>query len=154
MSPFNKSRWLTREIMIAEFLAIITIGVLFLVFFVFMRPTTKVSQDTVNNYKNFQIDYWLFKEGYTSPVITIKNTNNIAWENCEMTISENYKKRIEKLAPASSAGDNLIIPVTSFVRDDGRNFNYSFDQIGRVCFVCLQPQYNIYCGKFKSEGSL
>lgn len=98
---------------------------------------------------SLDIKHYLFLEGYTTPVITIKNLNDISWRDCEMKINEKYTAEIKNILPTSAEDSVQTIPLTQFARSDGLKLDYSIIQIKSACISCKKPEYDIFCGEFK-----
>jgi len=104
------------------------------------------------------IKYVPFLEGYVVPVLTIKNTNEVEWKDCKITVNDKYTYRITSIPSVSywkrlseeikTAKDFQITPIIWFSKSDGTKFNPETMVVRSVCISCWEPKYNVNCWEF------
>lgn len=112
---------------------------------VFITKTPDSFKKSNTKETSFEIRYYFLAAGYTAPVVSIKNNTENIWADCDMKINDQYSARIATIGSA----DTKIISILDFFRKDGKQFDYSALSPRSACVVCLEPNYNSYCGKFK-----
>lgn len=87
-------------------------------------------------------------------VLTIKNLNSFKWEECQLTINDDYKHNVDALFLPSELKtpedqiDYMTLPVTAFTKSDGTRFNPAQQSVLGVCAICEKPYSKVYCGSF------
>ena len=130
----------------AVIIAIAGAAIILLVFIIVNKPPApnpKPSGPSVP----FELDYQIFKEGYTTPVITVKNLGAVDWKDCEISINKNYKAKIAGIPPASPEKPSQVVRIIEFVKDDGKSYDYRIEKMQSVCISCMKPTYKFYCGR-------
>ena len=134
---------------IVPMIAVIAAIILFILFLIgqnFFSESKNVSSVPIFSLK---VNYWLFKEGYATPVITIENLNDFSWSGCEMTINDNYKAKIADIHSVNLSEDMQIIPTTDFIGSSSVPLDYAKNSPRTACVSCFKPQYKTYCGNFE-----
>lgn len=98
---------------------------------------------------SLDIKYKLFSEGYTVPVIIIKNLNEYSWTDCQMEINDKYVLKKANIENNLSGQNIQLIPVNQFIRDNGDMFDFEVNKLESICVSCNKPSYDEVCGKFR-----
>lgn len=138
-----------REKIITWLIAITVVLALLVAFVVIIKKQADgPAKVALRNKISLEVKYWLFREGYTAPVITIKNLQNIAWRDCKAIINDKYILEIREIPSNDVSQDIITINTNSFIRDDGAIFNSTIDPARSACITCKEPFYSSYCGNF------
>lgn len=133
---------------------LLLLAVLFFVAVVIFAVYTKKSLKRQQNEPkvpdlSLDIKYKLFMEGYTVPVIIIKNLNEYSWTDCQMEINDKYVLKKANIENNLSGQNIQIIPVSQFVRDNGNGFDYEITKLDSIFVSCNKPQYDSIRGEFR-----
>lgn len=121
--------------------------VIFAVFVKKYSPHQQNEPQTPN--LSLDIRYKLFTEGYTVPVIIVKNFNDVSWTDCQMKINDKYVFKTANIQ-SNLSGENIqIIPVNQFVRDNGNGFDYEITKLDSIYVSCNKPQYDSIRREFR-----
>ncbi len=132
-----------KQLLLLEIASLILIVFLFFVFFGLPEPIPKQEENPAPIEKTFNITYWYFLEGYTTPVFTVKNATNISWQLCSMTVNEEYKADIQDILT-----EEQVVSAANFAKDNGLKFDTT-SSVNIVCVICRKPEYKKYCGTFE-----
>ncbi len=98
------------------------------------------------------IGYEPYVQGYTTPVITLKNQNDVRWENCRLRLNGSYEKTLPMIyelsywnQPEITGNKMQLIPVTQFTKSDGTKFNPLTTAAKDICVSCDEPNYDSNC---------
>lgn len=138
----------TKEKIITWLIAIVVALALLVSFVVVESQLNNSAKVGVSSKMSLDVQYWLFREGYTTPVITIKNLQNIMRTDCAMAVNDKYIFTIQEIPSADVSQDIITINANYFVKEDGTVFNPISDSIQSACITCKGPVYNSYCGNF------
>ena len=138
-----------REKIITWLIAIVVAIALFVSFVVIIEKRMK-SVATVGSQNKMLLDvkYWLFYDGYTTPVITIKNLQNTTRKDCKVIANNKYIFEIKEIPSIGAGSDSIIINTNNLIGEDGTIFNSASVQIQLACIICKEPFYSSYCGNF------
>ncbi|MFA5877755.1 MAG: hypothetical protein WC845_00015 [Candidatus Staskawiczbacteria bacterium] len=134
---------------VVPIIAVIAALVIFLLIAVIQRFFSEPQSSSSGSVLSLKVNYWLFKEGYATPVITVKNLNDSSWSGCEMTINDDYKTKIADIASIRLSDEVQTIPTTDFIGDSSVPLDYAKNSPRSACVSCFKPQYKTYCGNFK-----
>lgn len=141
---------LRRKEKIITWLIAIAVALALLVAFVFVikNQTNSPAQVGLRNKMLLDVQYWLFYEGYTTPVVTIANLQNIMRRDCKVTVNDKYIFEVKEIPSNEDSQGIIIINTNNFIREDGRILNATDDPIRSACIICKEPIYSSFCGNF------
>lgn len=138
-----------KEKIITWLIAIAVAVALIISFFVVIKKQMTVPEKSnQNNQMLLDIKYWLFREGYTTPVVTIENMQDITRNNCNATINSKYIFKVGEILPISASQSIITVNTNDFVRNDGVLYDSIANPPRSICIICAEPVYNTYCGNF------
>jgi hypothetical protein len=138
-----------REKIITWLIAIVVALALFISFIVAIKNKTNTpSKEIVESRMSLDVQYWSFYLGYTMPVITVKNINNIAWSDCKIMINDKYTLGIEDIPSSNNSPAVMIINTNDFIDQNNIAIDLATNPVQSACIICKQPFYNSYCGNF------
>ncbi len=141
----QKRREKIITLLIASAIALALIGAFVAVI---KKSTTSPAGPSSRTKISLDVQYFLFKEGYTTPVVYIKNLQDMAWNNCEVKLNDSYIFNLGEIPPMDEDADVILISTNSFVRGDGAVLRPSLDPVRAACIICRLPIYSSYCGNF------
>ena len=129
---------------------VLIVFLVIIIFFILIKNPSSVSENKIQSPKLLlDVKYFIFYEGYTAPIVIIKNLNDFSWNDCEMKINDNYIAKIKEIPGMSSDNNEQIIPIITFKKSNGTQLDYSTNNIKSSCISCNKPQYRIFCGEFR-----
>ncbi len=138
-----------KEKIITWLIAIAVASAVFVSFIVVIKKQVGVpTKATPDTKMLLSVKYWLFYEGHTTPVVAIKNLQNITREDCKITINDSYIREMDEIPSTDNNPDLIVMNISEFVRDDGKILDLTLSPMKSACVICNGPVYNSYCGDF------
>lgn len=103
---------------------------------------------------NLELRRSVTEKDFSGQVLTVKNLNSIEWEDCEVTINDDYRKNVSgiflpsKLATTEDNRGYMIFPVGGFTKSDGTYFDAKRQAILKATIACRKPYISAYAGSF------
>lgn len=117
------------------------------------NKTTNTNQIKLKNQQEkmkLEIKYSQFEEGFSIPVIIIKNLNNFKWEDCKIELNDDYETNLSAIELSSffqelkSKKDYHTIMINQFLKKDGTKFNYLTTEPVKIFVNCNKPYFDYY----------
>jgi hypothetical protein len=98
------------------------------------------------------VNYTPYEQGYSVPVLTIKNQNDVSWESCRIRVNGSYEMTLPTIfessywnQPEITGRKYQLILITQLTKSDGTIFNPLTTAVQDICISCDKPNYNSNC---------